>query len=469
MKKISCLIPLLLFIGNTLVAQVGINSDNSAPDPSAGLDVKFIDKGVLPPRMTAGQRDAIAGPAEGLMVFCTDCGANGSLSQFSNGEWRTFTPCNTPSTSSASNTVSPGQITWKWTAVSGASGYKWNTINTYGSATDMGTATSKTETGLSCNTTYNRYVWAYNVCGISVPLALSQIVSATAPASPVSGTHVPALFTIVWNWTAVPDAIGYKWNTTNNYGTAIDIGIAITKTESGLNCGVSYSRYLWAYNGCGYSSPVTLTQSTWPCGTCGSLTITHSAGTVAPVTKTTTYATVVNLPGETGKCWIANNLGSNHQAIGESDTTEASAGWYWQFNRKQGFKHNGLTRTPNTTWILNITENSDWSAGNDPCVIELSNGWRIPTKTEWTDVDGVGNWTNWEGSWAYGLNLHASGYLDENNGSLINRGIRGDFWSNTQSEPQFGWYLSIGQGDSEVINSNNKGRGHSLRCIRNIN
>ncbi len=65
----------ILFICFTLTAsaQVGINSDNSAPDPSAGLDVKSTDKGFLPPRMTFAERNAIVNPVEGLLVFCSNC------------------------------------------------------------------------------------------------------------------------------------------------------------------------------------------------------------------------------------------------------------------------------------------------------------------------------------------------------------------------------------------------------------
>ena len=49
MKKLFLLlisIVWIVFAGN---AQVGINTDGSAPDPSAGLDVKFNNKGLLPP------------------------------------------------------------------------------------------------------------------------------------------------------------------------------------------------------------------------------------------------------------------------------------------------------------------------------------------------------------------------------------------------------------------------------------
>lgn len=40
-------------------------------DPSALLDLKSTDRGVLMPRMTTAERSAIANPAEGLLVFNT--------------------------------------------------------------------------------------------------------------------------------------------------------------------------------------------------------------------------------------------------------------------------------------------------------------------------------------------------------------------------------------------------------------
>ena len=50
---------------------VGINATGSAPDPSAGLDVDFTNKGFLQPRLTTAQRNGIANPASGLSIFNT--------------------------------------------------------------------------------------------------------------------------------------------------------------------------------------------------------------------------------------------------------------------------------------------------------------------------------------------------------------------------------------------------------------
>ena len=51
---------------------VKIGTNNSTADPSAILEVESTDKGVLLPRMTEAQRNAIPSPATGLLIFQTD-------------------------------------------------------------------------------------------------------------------------------------------------------------------------------------------------------------------------------------------------------------------------------------------------------------------------------------------------------------------------------------------------------------
>jgi len=76
------LLAVLAAISLTTYAQVGVGT--ATPHASAALDVTSTTKGLLPPRMTQTQRNAISTPAAGLMVYCTDCGANGEP-QFYNG------------------------------------------------------------------------------------------------------------------------------------------------------------------------------------------------------------------------------------------------------------------------------------------------------------------------------------------------------------------------------------------------
>ena len=469
MKNCVLFVTIFLLSGIGVFSQVGINADNSPPNASAMLDVNSTTKGVLLSRMTRVQRNSIVSPAEGLMVYCTNCGQNGSLSIFTNGSWMTFAPCTIASPVAGSPAISQGQIVWNWLAVSGAAGYKWNTTADYETATDMAAATAKTETGTVCGITYSRYVWTYSSCCESVMTTLTATVPAAVPTAPVASTHVATRTSIVWNWNAVSDAVGYKWNTTDDYTSAIEMGTTTTRSETGMTCGTAYTRYVWAYNGCGYSTSSSLVQSTLACWICGvsTLTINHVAGAVAPVTKTTTYGTVTNIPGELTKCWITSNLGSDHQATTVNDATEASSGWYWQFNRKQGYEHDGTTRTPNTTWITSINEDFDWEAGNDPCTIELGIGWRLPTSDEWSNIDAVGNWTNWNGPYGSDLKLHAAGNLSDSGGSMDNRGFYGDYWSSTRFGSPVGGNQYF-DSNTSIMNSSSKAYGCSVRCVRDF-
>ena len=297
MKKrllLTSILTILLSITIQLSAQVGVNIDGSAPDNSAMLDVKSTAKGFLPPRMTTAQRNAIASPAEGLIISNTD---EKALNVYNGMAWKSMIP--TPAFA----------------------------------------------------------------CGLTI--SINHLVS----------------------------------------------------------------------------------------------------GGVAPVNKTVAYGTVIGIPGEFTKCWITRNLGSDHQATAVSDANEPSAGWYWQFNRKQGYKHDGTTRTPNTTWISSISEASDWITANDPCNIELGTTWRIPTYTEWYNVDNTGGWSTWTGPWGSGLILHAAGALKYSDGSLCGRGSYGYYWSSTGYDATYGWYLLFYSGPSWMDHLA-KSYGFSARCVR---
>jgi len=64
----------LVFTG-LINAQVGIGTNT--PDASAALEVRSTTKGLLLPRLTSSQISAISNPAEGLIVYCTDCARKG--------------------------------------------------------------------------------------------------------------------------------------------------------------------------------------------------------------------------------------------------------------------------------------------------------------------------------------------------------------------------------------------------------
>lgn len=68
------LLLILLALGISTLARVAISTDGTNPDNPAMLEVKSTIKGMLIPRMTTDQRNAIGSPAEGLLVYDTDMG-----------------------------------------------------------------------------------------------------------------------------------------------------------------------------------------------------------------------------------------------------------------------------------------------------------------------------------------------------------------------------------------------------------
>ena len=81
--KIILLVMLISF-GSNIMAQVAVNNDGTAPDESAMLDVKSINKGFLLPRLNTLQICDISSPAAGLMVFNID---SSDFYGFSGSKW----------------------------------------------------------------------------------------------------------------------------------------------------------------------------------------------------------------------------------------------------------------------------------------------------------------------------------------------------------------------------------------------
>jgi len=256
MKNLLSLTGMLLLICIDLFPQVAVNTDGSAPDPSAMLDVKSSSKGILLSRMTFAQRNTITNPAEGLIVYCTDCNTDGTglVSIFQGGQWKTINlSCYVPTAPTAVTQIpSVTQITWNWNTVPIALGYKWNTVDNYNTAIDMGSATSLVENGLLCGTGYTRYVWAYNACGVS-PLTI--LTKTTLMCSP---TNCPVNFTDARNGQVYNTVLidSQCWMAQNlNIGTSI-IGSA-DQMDNGViekycwgnlesNCTVYGGLYQWA-------------------------------------------------------------------------------------------------------------------------------------------------------------------------------------------------------------------------------
>jgi uncharacterized protein (TIGR02145 family) len=444
------------------IAQVGISTDGSQPDLSAILDVKSTTLGLLLPRMNSAQRDAIVSPAAGLVIFNTDCndiqiynstgwvplGNSGAISTPGtiNGN---ASPCPNATGEIYSITTLPGAIGYQWTVPSGSTIFS-------GQGTTSITVNFGTQNGAV-------YVSGYGNCwrshGVYLGIELSP-----APASPVGGTNIPSQNQIVWNWNPVQGATGYKFNTVDEYNSAVDIGSATTSTEAGLACNTSYTRFVWAYNAC-VSLPVTLSQSTLSCGGCGQ--------SVTDTRDGKTYNTV--LIGT--QCWFAQNLNVGQKILG-SQTQENNGNlekYCYNNNEVNCTLYGGLYQW-NEMMQFTTTEGVQ---GICPA------GWHIPADGEWTILanflggEGVAGGKMKEAGtehWA-SPNIGATnssgftGLPGGRRGGDANFVYMGEYaliWTSTQLAPddvsfRYLYYNMEPLGKS----SYNKSGGFSVRCLKN--
>ena len=183
-----------VLISFSVFAQVGVGT--TTPHSSAQLEVRSTTKGFLPPRLTQVQRDAIANPSAGLMVWCTDCGLNGEFSVFNGVTWMTMvsratvtTVSSTNGTGYGSSVVVTGDITSTGTGDVSTRGVVWstssqtptialNTKSVESGSFSTGTFTA-TATGLTSGTTYYIRTYVTNILGTSY----GNTITVTAPAS----------------------------------------------------------------------------------------------------------------------------------------------------------------------------------------------------------------------------------------------------------------------------------------------
>ncbi len=177
------ILPFLLIAFNSVSIysqNVGINTSGALPDASAMLDVVSTTKGVLIPRMTTAQRNAIAAPAEGLLIYNLDCK---DINLYNGTAWISMMLA--APTAAAATGISPAQFTANW-GLNGSTTYYLDVSTTatfttfipgYGNL-NVGAVSSYNVTGLTCGTTYYFRVRGSNTCGTSQN---SNIVSVIPP------------------------------------------------------------------------------------------------------------------------------------------------------------------------------------------------------------------------------------------------------------------------------------------------
>ncbi|MCX6268349.1 MAG: hypothetical protein NTW16_13475 [Bacteroidetes bacterium] len=244
MKTVSFFIAMILLFSSTLFGQVGVNSNNSPPDASAGLDVNFNNKGFLPPRvaLTAINSAApIAAPAIGLLVY------------------------NTASSGTPPNNVTKGYYRWngtRWIAIESPQGASTGEMLYWNGTQWVGLPAGLNGQVLTLNNGVPGWsgipliiVTTTSVAGITNSSAISGGNIGSAGGSPVTARGVC--------WSTSPNPTTADSKTIDGSGTGI-----FTSNLTDLTASTLY--YVRAYatnnNGTFYGAQVSFTTFFWAIG-----------------------------------------------------------------------------------------------------------------------------------------------------------------------------------------------------------
>lgn len=461
--KLAILIGITVFNASVCLAQgVCISTAAGEPHESSILEIRSTDKGLLLPRMTSLERDAIVNPAESLLIFNTDTKC---FETFVYGTWQSFwcatEPCyasTAPSGISGVTGICSGGNT-NLSVDGGALGtgavWRWYTVSCGGTPEGSGLTINVSPL---VNTTY--YVRAEGDCDTTAcaSVTVSIISAPDAPVASAASDLGDTYFTANWQVAAGASSYFLEVSTINDFSNIIyssNVGNVLLKAITGMDCATTYYYRVRAVNSCDESAnSSTITVVTDGCG----CTPIPCPGTPTVSYFGFTYNTV--LIGS--QCWMVENLRTtqyrNSTAINnaESSALWSAAGTDGRYcsagGSGDGYFYNSY-------------------AANNAANI-CPTGWRMPTETDFNTLvasvpDGasIKDDINWNGT-------NSCGWTGRNGGYRAANGIyydpqHGFWWSSTtvgSYKVDFRLY------DNSSYQVNNFGsdvkRGQYVRCIK---
>jgi uncharacterized protein (TIGR02145 family) len=476
---------ILVLACSGVMGQVVISTDNANPDPSSILDVRSTNMGMLLPRMTTAERDAIQNPAIGLAIFnvTTDC-----IEIYNHtGWWNLCKLHSVPSGVTAnvsSSLLCTGQTISLTGSATGATIWSWTGPNGFTSSLQNPVINNITTSNAGIYT-----LTASNLAGPAAPVSTPNVyVAQNIPSVPVAAAGSGATQTTInANWNSAGEAYSYLLDvSTNSSFTSyvpgyqnLNVGNVLTSTVTGLICNTPYYYRVRAYNGCGTSaSSGTITYSTAACPAfvCGNI--------LTDTRDSKTYATV--LIG--AQCWMAQNLNIGTRVNGSVEQSNNSTIEKYCYNDNESYctTYGGMYQWAETVQYLNgATNTSSWSpvpTGNVQGI--CPSGWHVPTDNEWTTlIDYLG------GASSHGGDMKETGtthWLDPNTGATNSSGftglgtswrypggsfyplsIYGNMWSSTQYTGTLAWERYLYFSSNNLFRSSlEKTYGYGIRCVK---
>ncbi|RNA62599.1 hypothetical protein D1631_11970 [Chryseobacterium nematophagum] len=449
-----------------------------SPDPSAILDLISSDNGFLPPRMLKTEMNAIANPALGLVVFCTDCFDDIGCLMVNDSNnpgtpnWGSVCSSNIPighidnlSCGSAilSGTLQSGVVV---SGVSVTVPYTGGNAGTYSSAVFNSTGV----TGLNAN-----LLGATLLNGNGdITFTISGTPSAAGTASfniTVAGktcTLTVDVDPFTASVTSIDCASAVFSPSTITQGEAYTGTLTIPYTGGN---GEPYPQLPFTQNGLTFTLPAgTLATGngnfvynvTGSATASGAMTIPISfGGTSCSVNTTVATNPVGSVQMCDGKNWASYNLGADTSFDANIPVKEIH-GNYYQWGIKDPVADTDTPPSSISGWNTVSAPDLSWNTGteaspvknmaNDPCPV----GFRVPTHAEWTALNNcssrstVGTFSDDPANFGAGLiftfggntlMLPAAGLRHYSEGVLFERGLKGYYWSSGEDGADYAFLL----------------------------
>ena len=226
--------------------------------PVAALEVKSTTQGMLVPRMTTVQRNAIVSPATGLLIYNTDCNV---FNYYNVSSWIVIDGIRLPGP--ITGTISPCQsstsIVYSISPVTNATSYNWTVPAGASIANGQGTSSISVNFGAADG---NVCVTASNNCESSDPSCLAIRLS-NVPSAPVAVAASNLNCTsFSANWNASSGATNYFLDVATDGAftsflpgyTNLNVGNVTTLNVSPISSGTTYYYRIRANSTCGISA-----------------------------------------------------------------------------------------------------------------------------------------------------------------------------------------------------------------------